>query len=257
MPCCTTPPSINDFSNNAVTQVLANSLGSAVFAALAAAAAFKLIPQMIPQAALLTGFLVRPSRGICFCPSCSPLTSLCLTPFPVCLFTLQAERYCVQAYLACCCADTWASELGILSRAKPRLITNFKQVPRGTNGGVSLLGTAAGAAGSLFVGAVFYGCSVLLSSEAELRLPKARQNFTIALAAGVVGNLIDSLFGATLQYSGFDERLQKVVARPGQGVKHISGLNVLSNTGINFLSATLTACIAATGVALHIPLRTS
>ncbi len=43
-------------------QVLANSLGSAVFAALAAAAASKLIPQIIPQPALLTGFLVGVSR---------------------------------------------------------------------------------------------------------------------------------------------------------------------------------------------------
>ena len=190
-------------------------------------------------------------------PILQPIDFSLLNTIPGLSVSLQAERHCVQAYLACCCADTWASELGILSRANPRLVTNFKQVPRGTNGGVSLLGTAAGAAGGLFVGTVFYGCSVLLSSEAELRLPKAWQNFTIALAAGVVGNLIDSLFGATLQYSGFDERLQKVVARPGPGVKHISGLNVLSNTGINFLSATLTACIAATGVALHIPLRTS
>lgn len=206
-----------DGGQRSPAQVLANSLGSAVFAALAAAAASKLIPQIIPQPALLTGFL---------------------------------------AYLACCCADTWASELGILSRANPRLVTSFRQVPKGTNGGVSLLGTAAGAGGGLFVGAVFYGCSVLLSSEAELRLPKARQNFTIALAAGVAGNLIDSLFGATLQYSGLDERLQKVVARPGPGVKHISGLDVLSNTGINFLSATLTACIAATGIALHVLLQT-
>lgn len=237
-------------------QVLANSLGSAVFAALAAAAASKLIPQIIPQPALLTGFLVGVSRETSSAHPAADCLLYCLYRFPVCRLLSRVMGVCVQAYLACCCADTWASELGILSRANPRLVTSFRQVPKGTNGGVSLLGTAAGAGGGLFVGAVFYGCSVLLSSEAELRLPKARQNFTIALAAGVAGNLIDSLFGATLQYSGLDERLQKVVARPGPGVKHISGLDVLSNTGINFLSATLTACIAATGIALHVPLQT-
>ena len=72
MPCCTLPRDTQQLFS--VVQVLANSLGSAVFAALAAAAAFKLIPQIIPQPALLAGFLVRASRGTCFCPSCSSFT---------------------------------------------------------------------------------------------------------------------------------------------------------------------------------------
>ena len=65
--------------------------------------------------------------------------------------------------LGCCAGDTWASELGTVlnisldSKQEPRLITHpWRHVPKGTNGGVSLVGLIASFAGGLVVGVAFY-----------------------------------------------------------------------------------------------------
>jgi uncharacterized protein (TIGR00297 family) len=90
--------------------------------------------------------------------------------------------------MAATAADTWATELGLLGRRMPRLITTGAAVPRGRSGGVTPLGTAGGGAGALFVAAlgrlVFSGDTVRIAPVA---------------AGGVAGSLADSLLGATLQ----------------------------------------------------------
>ena len=88
--------------------------------------------------------------------------------------------------LAAATSDTWASEIGRHSRRAPRLITSGMPVPAGTDGGITLLGTAGGVAGALF-----------LAVLARVLVPGG---FLMAVAvAGIAGMLIDSLLGATLQ----------------------------------------------------------
>jgi len=57
--------------------------------------------------------------------------------------------------IAVATADTLGSEVGVVDRA-PRLITNFKKVPPGTDGGVSPVGTAAGIVGAGVIGVFAY-----------------------------------------------------------------------------------------------------
>lgn len=88
--------------------------------------------------------------------------------------------------LAAANADTWATEIGSHSPFRPRLITNGKPVPAGTDGGITLLGTAGGIAGALFI--------------AGLARALVPGGFLPAVAvAGIAGMLVDSLLGATLQ----------------------------------------------------------
>lgn len=103
--------------------------------------------------------------------------------------------------IAAALADTASSEIGVLSRHEPCLITTFKRVPHGTNGGVSLLGTFGAIAASALI-AVTSCVSGFVQIAAG---PKALTNWHIAgagvviFAAGMFGTLIDSLLGATVE----------------------------------------------------------
>lgn len=87
--------------------------------------------------------------------------------------------------LATANADTWATEIGGRSPTEPRLITTWRRVPAGTDGGMTLVGTLGGFAGAAFIAGVSY----LVGNRAFMTLT----------AAGGFGMLLDSLLGATLQ----------------------------------------------------------
>src|SRR5438477_1361711 len=72
--------------------------------------------------------------------------------------------------LATATADTWATELGVLSLQQPRLITTGKPVAPGTSGGITLLGSAAAALGALTSGLFFWLLQRCQKSLASLPL---------------------------------------------------------------------------------------
>uniref|UniRef100_A0ACD5VVN6 Uncharacterized protein n=1 Tax=Avena sativa TaxID=4498 RepID=A0ACD5VVN6_AVESA len=151
----------------------------------------------------------------------------------------------IIGHYCCCNGDTWSSEIGVLSDEQPRLITTLKPVRKGTNGGVTLQGLLAAAAGGLTIGLTFVAVGLMTaecSSEMALRQLLA---IPISAAAGLLGSLIDSLLGATLQFSGYCSVRKKVVSKRGPTVTKISGMTILDNDAVNAVSVLLTAVITA------------
>lgn len=157
----------------------------------------------------------------------------------------------VMASFACCNGDTWASELGsVLARGDPFLITTGKRVPRGTNGGVSGIGLLVSFLGGVLIGVVHYLTNVYTIDTDVLRVSSAQWPLiVIGGVGGLLGSLIDSVIGATMQYSGQDEN-GKIVEMPGKSVKHISGVRILDNHSVNLISSILTG-IVTPALAFH------
>ena len=98
----------------------------------------------------------------------------------------------VLAALAEATADTVSSELGQAFGGTPWLITSLRRAPAGTDGAVSLLGTAAGiiAAG-------------IVTAAGTWSMHLDERQALAALAGGVAGLLFDSLLGATVERRGW------------------------------------------------------
>ncbi len=87
--------------------------------------------------------------------------------------------------------DTASSEIGQWVSDRAYLIPNFRAVPAGENGAVTLGGTLAGALASATVVALAYALGLSTKSGAG-----------VALGAALAGNLLDSVLGATLERRG-------------------------------------------------------
>lgn len=130
-------------------------------------------------------------------------------------------------------ADTFSSELGILSRSKPRLITswNLRKVPPGTNGGVTLTGTLAGFFGAFTIASTSvillpfctpHLAARILGDNISTYIGRSgwrwqeKLLWVIAVTLwGGLGSLLDSFLGGWLQASVVDARSGKVIEGSG------------------------------------------
>ena len=71
----------------------------------------------------------------------------------------------------------------------------------GTNGGVSVAGTLSSALGGCIVGLAYFTVMLVCARE-DLNSPPQWPLLIVTTLSGLLGSLIDSLLGATLQYSG-------------------------------------------------------
>lgn len=151
----------------------------------------------------------------------------------------------IIGHYSCCNGDTWSSELGILSDDQPRLITTFKPVRKGTNGGVTKAGLLAATVAGAVIGLTFVVIGIFTTSCEFIVALKQLLVVPISAISGLSGSVIDSLLGATLQFSGFCRVRNKVVSRPGPTVKKISGLGILDNNAVNIVSILLTTALTS------------
>ncbi|MEK6902581.1 MAG: DUF92 domain-containing protein [archaeon] len=88
-------------------------------------------------------------------------------------------------------ADTLSSEIGVLSKKQPLLITTLKPATTGEDGAVSLLGFLGAGFGALLYGLLAFVLTTSLYWAG------------VVFIAGLVGSVLDSFLGATLQKDGY------------------------------------------------------
>jgi len=151
----------------------------------------------------------------------------------------------VLGALSCSTGDAWANELGmVFATGEPFLLTTFQRVPKGTNGGVTLPGLVCSLLGGLVVGVAYWAGIILSANNQDLNIAPNQMNvILVGGMGGVLGSLLDSLIGASLQFSGKDMKTGRIVEVPREGVVPISGKKVLDNHSVNLVSSILTAIL--------------
>jgi len=158
--------------------------------------------------------------------------------------------FAALGHFSCCLGDTLASELGILSRVKPRLITTLRPVPPGTNGGVTLIGTLVSILGGGIIGFLVGVTLILENAQCANKWKRILVDTCVwGLIGGGFGSLLDSILGATVQQTRYSTEkkviLQDHTGSTREGDQVISGLALLTNNQVNLVSSVV--CAATVG----------
>jgi len=132
-------------------------------------------------------------------------------------------------------SDTMSTEIGLLSKTPPRMITSLKPASPGTPGAVSFSGLLAGlltglvlAGGTYFYGLVF-GEGVSLTVLVVL-----------SVVSGFTGSLFDSVFGGLFQSRyrcGECGRTVEVKRHCGKPTTYLSGSKLVNNELVNLVTS--------------------
>ncbi len=150
-------------------------------------------------------------------------------------------------------ADTWGTEIGTLLRQPPRSILTLKPVATGLSGGITLPGTLAEFAGAFFIAIVAVGVLAITPISPGLHAGTTGVIIAVTLG-GIIGALIDSVLGATLQElrrcPACDRACETNPHECGGATDRIRGLPGFSNDAVNAL-ATLGGAAIAFALAPH------
>ncbi len=162
------------------------------------------------------------------------------------LFYLTGNHLFILAFatsIASSNADTWGSELGVLSKKTPVSIITWKPICKGLSGGITLAGTAASLLGSVFIALIFIaGYLIIYGKNENLFL-----QFILCAAGGFTGSAIDSVLGATVQVKCLCEETGIITEKRmnnGSVNKVVSGFPVINNDAVNFTSSFIASLMA-------------
>lgn len=133
-------------------------------------------------------------------------------------------------------SDTWGSEIGTRIKGRTYDVLSFQPVPVGLSGGISLEGTLAAAAGSLFL-AIAYGLIQVSSNQPSLIYGTLLLDMLLITGLGFLNSMIDSYLGALFQakYSnsvtGIKDDIQSIEKN-----QLVAGFAWISNDLVNFFS---------------------
>ena len=145
-------------------------------------------------------------------------------------------------------ADTWATEIGILSKKSPRLITNLRQsVNPGTSGGITINGCFASFFGGGVIAVVYLAAAAITSPTTVI---DGRTIIIISLITigGFSGSMLDSIEGATIQgiyYCNYCEKETETNPhrRCGKETTLYRGNQLFNNDFVNLSSALVVSCV--------------
>lgn len=159
----------------------------------------------------------------------APVIGVLLTTF-LPIIREQATMFFL-ASLATTAADTWATEIGTRYGKRVFNIFSFREMQKGLSGGVSLVGLFASVLGAMFIALL----PLLPFWQGEKMCGLVLVNiFPVVVIAGVIGALIDSILGATLQAKYEKDGIYIEENLPGS--TKVSGFSFIDNNAVNLIS---------------------
>jgi len=156
---------------------------------------------------------------------------------------IMGGRGFVGAYLASVStglADTLATEIGLLSKSEPRLVTDLgRTVERGTSGGVTLLGTSVALLASVTIGVLAVVLTDSIGLSGMLKEISASTMLLTSIVGGFIGTLVDSFMGATIQGIYSCQSCGKTTEKRnhcGKPARKVRGHEFIDNNLVNFTS---------------------
>ncbi|MBN1889723.1 MAG: DUF92 domain-containing protein [Thermoflexales bacterium] len=144
-------------------------------------------------------------------------------------------------------ADTWATELGVLSKDVPRTITTGQPAAPGSSGAITWDGSGAALLGAGLIA----GLAALFRWSAGEAVNLGWAIASVGTLAGFAGALADSLLGATLQGIYYcdtcGKETERRLHRCGSVARRLRGWSWLNNDWVNFIG-TLVSALAAAGL---------